>query len=160
MQLLSGTTKSTRSETRCSQAVLDAVPQVMWFIRRNMRSRPTAGISVPQFRALCALQRGKSETLSDVAVNMGSCLPTTSRLITGLVRKGLVKREEIAGDRRRQRLVLTAAGREGLEASLVETRRALEVELAKLADADRERIAESMLLLGDLFCSQSLERRE
>lgn len=151
MQLLTGATKVTSTTETCGQALLDYIPPVMWFIRRNIRSHQTAGLSVPQFRALCSIQYARCQSLSEVSINMGSCLPTTSRLVTGLVKKGLLKREEMAGDRRRQKLVLTAEGEEKLEASRSETRKALDAELAKLTEEQRERITESLKWLGDVF---------
>src|SRR3954470_22241366 len=84
----------------CARAMLDGLPLVMWFIRREMRHHRTGGLSVPQFRALCLLDRYPTISLSNVAEHLGSSQPSASRLITGLVSRRLVKREESSDDRR------------------------------------------------------------
>src|SRR5207245_354836 len=99
------------SADRCARAVLDSLPPVMWFIRSKMRQQRTRGLSVPQFRALCLLARFPTATLSHVAEHLGSSQPSASRLISGLVARGLVARKESSDDRRQISLVLTAKGK-------------------------------------------------
>src|SRR5881394_602656 len=79
---------------------LDGMPPVMWFIRCHMRRHRTAGISVPQFRALALLDRYPTASLSLVAEHLGSSQPSASRLITGLVIRGFVTRKQCDQDRR------------------------------------------------------------
>src|SRR3954471_9982889 len=100
----------------CAAALLDALPSVMWFIRQQMRSRRTKGMSVPQFRTLVLLKRYPSASVSAVSENLGSSLPTASRIVAGLVNKGLVTRKSRKDDRRHVSLELTARGRAALDA--------------------------------------------
>jgi DNA-binding MarR family transcriptional regulator len=65
--------------------MLDGMPPVMWFMRRQMRRHPTRGVSVPQYRVLVILDSIPSPSLSTVADNLGLSLPATSRVVTGLV---------------------------------------------------------------------------
>src|SRR4051812_2039393 len=95
----------------CARAMLDGMPQVMWFIRRQMRQHRTRGMSVPQFRTLVLLDRYPDASLSAVAENLGSTLPTASRMVSGLVAKGFVVRKVHPTDRRQASLVLTTKGR-------------------------------------------------
>src|SRR5437868_8242048 len=118
MQLMSRATSAPPEEAppgsdaaACARAMLEGLPTVMWFIRRQMRRHRTGGLSVPQFRALCLLDRSPTASLSIVAEHLGSSQPSASRLITGLVSRGLVKREESADDRRQIQLVLTSEGK-------------------------------------------------
>src|SRR5437016_14469786 len=96
---------------RCAKAMLDGLPPVMWFIRREMRRHRTCGLTVPQFRALALVDRYPTASLSLVAEHLGSSQPSASRLITGLVSRGLVTRRECPEDRRQVKLLLTRSGK-------------------------------------------------
>lgn len=135
----------------CARAMLDGMPQVMWFIRRQMRRHRTHGMSVPQFRTLVLLDRYPSASLSSVAEHLGSTLPTASRLVAGLVTKGLVARGERPGDRRQASLVLTGRGRTALNAARRATQDSMAREVAALSADDRLTIIRAMGLLRDVF---------
>src|SRR3954469_12118259 len=113
--------------SQCARTMLDGMPAVMWFIRREMRRQRTCGLSVPQFRALCLLDRYPTASLSLVAEHLGSAQPSASRLITGLVTRGFVERKESDQDRRQVELLLTSRGKTVLE---------------KAREATRERVAQ------------------
>ena len=133
--------------------MLDGMPQVMWFIRRHMRRHRTRGLSVPQFRALVLIERFPEASLSAIAEHLGSTLPSASRLMTGLVDKGLVERESSTEDRRRVSLLLTARGKSVLSAAQTETQDAVAAKVADLTDAQRATIAQAMQLLQDIFAN-------
>ncbi len=135
----------------CASHVLDTVPSVMQFIRTEMRGHRDLGISVPQFRVLTFLERRPGGSLSDAAERVGLSLPAMSRLIDGLVERGLLTREDAAEDRRRVSLRITDAGR-----ALVRTAR--EGALARLAEVlgtlsakERAQIIEAMQILRPMF---------
>src|SRR5215217_3088460 len=132
MQLLPEATIRTApaSAAACARAMLDGMPQVMWFIRRQMRRHRTHRLSVPQFRTLVLLDRYPTASLSSVAEHLGAALPTASRMVTGLVDKGLVVRRECPTDRRQMALVLTPKGRSVLNTARRETQDAVAREIA------------------------------
>ena len=136
---------------RCAGALLDALPAVMWFVRRNMRRHSTAGLSVPQYRTLSVLAQLPSAALCEVAENLGGTLPTISRVISGLVRKGYVERCTCSNDRRRVTLVITKKGREIFQIARKDTQRTVSEVLQKLDVTDRRKLLEIMTLLGNLF---------
>src|SRR4051794_1070087 len=151
MQLLAGETirgprsrtgkvapASTDAPLLCARAMLDGLPQVMWFIRQHMRRHRTRGLSVPQFRALVLMDRFPEASLSAIAEHLGSTLPSASRLVTGLVDKGLVVRESSSTDRRRVSLFLTPRGRAVLGAPPTETLGAGTAQGARLTPAQGE----------------------
>lgn len=140
----------------CARAMLDGMPQVMWFIRRQMRAHRTRGLSVPQFRTLCLLDRYPTASLSAVAENLGSTMPTASRMVSGLVTKGFVTRKTHPTDRRQASLVLTAKGRTALNTSRQATQDAVAREIARLSDQDRATIARAMTLLDNAFAATPL----
>ena len=75
----------------CATDLLDSVPPVIWFIRRQMRDH-RHGLSLPQLRVLAKVHSQPTASLSAVAEHVGASLPTASRLVNGLVAKGLLAR--------------------------------------------------------------------
>ena len=165
MQLLCGTNSDassgeTVSPEVCSRVLLDGLPAVMWFIRRQMRKHRSGGLSVPQFRALALLDRFPTATLSAVAEYMGTSQPSASRLITGLVSKGFVTRRECVKDRRQINLVLTPRGRSALETARQATQQRMAERIQALSEADRSMIAGSMRVLNEMFGKNEYEAQE
>src|SRR3954452_11064599 len=132
MQLLSTASKSAPTAEGCAAALLDAVPSVMWFVRRNMRRQRTKGLSVPQFRTLVLLRQYPFATLSLVGEQLGSTLPTASRMVAGLVGRGFIARKSCRDDRRQIRLELTSRGNAALDSALEGTRAAVAEKLSGL----------------------------
>jgi DNA-binding MarR family transcriptional regulator len=152
MQRLSAaTTAESASPLVCAGAMLDAMPQVMWFIRRHMRRHRTRGMSIPQFRTLVLLDARPDACLSEVAENLGASRPTASRIVSGLVTKNLVERQICATDRRHCELKLTATGRAVLNAGRQATQERLAAELAGLGPAERAGVTDAMTVLGRVF---------
>jgi DNA-binding MarR family transcriptional regulator len=154
MQLLSEATNA-KAEPGCpdwcATEILDALPGVIRFVRRHMRSRRAKGLSLPQFRTLALLRSVPSANLSAVAEFLGSSLPTASRIVSGLVSKGLVERCEHADDRRQLELVLTSRGSATVEIAHRATREELSRELQNLTAPQRAQIAKGMQSLRSLF---------
>jgi DNA-binding MarR family transcriptional regulator len=156
MQLLSVATKRTAagsavSPRACAEELLDALPPVMRFVRKHMRSHRAKGLSVPQFRTLALLRSAPATNLSAVAEFLGSSLSTTSRIVSGLVEKGFIRRCERAGDRRNVELALTPRGAAAVETSRRATMAQLAGELATLNESDRTILLRAMQSLHTLF---------
>jgi DNA-binding MarR family transcriptional regulator len=76
------------------------------------RSLADAGdVTLPQFRALVVLSAQPGLTVSDLAAALDIHPTSATRLIDRLVRKRLVRRTEMAEDRRVTQLQLAAGGR-------------------------------------------------
>src|SRR4051794_5418370 len=90
---------SNASDRRCAAEILECVPPVVWFLRRTMRSN-RGNLSLVQLRSLLLIDRQPSANLTNVADHLGSSLPTTSRIISGLVDRGFLTRQGAASDRR------------------------------------------------------------
>jgi DNA-binding MarR family transcriptional regulator len=150
MQLLRETTNA--SVETCAAALLEGLPPVMWFIRRNMRQHRGA-LSVPQFRALCKVEREPSISVSAVAEHLAASLPTTSRMMTGLVEKGFLRRVECARDRRQVSLAITSRGQRVLSAARRQTQKMLAREISSFSADERAVITTVMQTLGDQFAS-------
>jgi DNA-binding MarR family transcriptional regulator len=94
------------------------------------RSLAAAGdeVTLPQYRTLVVLGARGPQGTADLAAALAVNPSTATRLCDRLVRKGLVRRDRQAGDRRTVRIALTPAGRD-LVAAVTRRRR---TELARL----------------------------
>ena len=81
----------------CARQLLDTAPQIMRFIRAEMRSHRGHDLSVPQFRTLTFVNRNPEVSLSHLADHLGLTLPSTSKLVDGLVNQKVVTRREFEG---------------------------------------------------------------
>jgi DNA-binding MarR family transcriptional regulator len=154
MQQLLATTKPSAEKSplvvQCAREVLDSIPPVMWFIRRQMRTH-RGGLSLAQFRSLVRVNRPPQSTLSSVAEHLGATLPTASRIVAGLVDKGLMIRNDCRWDRRQVLLELTPRGREVLKNARKWTQQYMEIELEKLAPAERKMLIAAAKVLKTVF---------
>lgn len=132
---------------------MDGLPVVMWALRRSIRTNRQAGLSVPQFRTLAYIDRFPCAPLSLVAENLGATLPTTSRIISGLVRAGLVTRKDASGDRRKLSLELTPKGMRALESVRKSTQAYAASLLQDLEPKDRAAIAVAIRTLKRVFAA-------
>jgi len=123
---------------------------VTWFIRRQMRGH-RRDFSVPQFRTLVRVDHHPGTPLSDVAEHLGASLPTASRIVAGLVKKGYLSRCGSVSDRRRIELDLTDSGRAVLKAARAATQKQLEAELGRLNDSQRGILLTAMAILKQTF---------
>ena len=135
----------------CAREVLDTIPLIMCAIRTEMRKRRKFDLSVPQFRALAFLHHFPNASLSDVAEHVGLMLPSMSKLMDGLVARGLVTRRESSGDRRRVDLALTPAGKSVLEMAYKECQAHLAVVLGQLGAGERAAVIRAMQTLRTIF---------
>ncbi|MCX6099388.1 MAG: MarR family transcriptional regulator [Candidatus Bipolaricaulota bacterium] len=134
----------------CARAVLETTPLIMQSLRTQMRNLRGA-LSVPQFRALAFLGRRPRSSLSDVAQHVGTSLPSMSKLIDGLVTRGLIERGPEADDRRRVALSLTRDGRRLLDMVHDVTQARLSGLFGGLSAAERAAIVDAMKLVSPLF---------
>jgi DNA-binding MarR family transcriptional regulator len=104
-----------------------------------------------QFRSLVRVNRPPSASLSAVAEHLGASLPTTSRIVAGLVDKGLMARSGCRWDRRQVSLQLTPRGREVLQTARKATQHHMETELEKLATPQRAVLIKATKILKALF---------
>jgi DNA-binding MarR family transcriptional regulator len=130
-------------------AVIDAVPQLMRWIRTANRATTGTEVTVPQSRVLMHLRRTPGIGVSAVAEHLGIGLASASALVDRLVRRGLVVRAQDPDERRRVILTLTEEGVTRLAAATDATRRHLARALANRTPSERASIATAMGLLLD-----------
>jgi DNA-binding MarR family transcriptional regulator len=142
------------SVSECAHEVLDSVTPVNRFIRRQMCACQK-DLSLPQFRTLVCVSQGPEASLSAVAHFLGSSMPTASRIVTGLVQKGLLLRSGCA-DRRQVSLELTDKGRALLEKAWSGAQAAIEAKIQTLDPRERATVTHAMTLLKGVFGSAGL----
>ena len=136
------------------------VPSVMRFIRTEMRSHRALGLSVPQFRSLVFIERAAGTSLNGVAAHLGLTPPSVSKLIDGLRARGLVKRQESPGDRRRVTIEITTAGAEALSRARSAALASLSRLLGSLAEEDLSIVSRAMSGLRRIFTAGAQTRSE
>jgi DNA-binding MarR family transcriptional regulator len=150
MQSLQSASNPPTESYACAQEVLEAIPLVMRLIRNYMRQH-RSGLTVPQFRTLCYLSNTPQSSLSDVADFIGLSLPAMSRMVDGLVDKGLLDRRTCQNDRRHVRLSVTPLG----ETTVAESRQLAQEQLAevvrRLTPQQQSEVASTMRLVRDIF---------
>lgn len=131
--------------------MIETVPLVMQFMRRQMRRASKGELSVPQLRTIYFINIHDRPSLSDAADFIGLSLPAMSRLVDVLVRKELVSRQSCLNDRRHIRLGVTDAGRAALDLAWQGTHARLAEELAAMTPRNRRTIAQAMEVLRAAF---------
>jgi DNA-binding MarR family transcriptional regulator len=116
-----------------------------------MRRHRAADLSVPQFRVLAFLDRRRGATLSQVAEHSGLTLPSTSRMVDGLVARKLLTRRISPSDRRFVTLALTTQGRSRLESARRATQFRLAEMLRGLSAEERLAVVRAMEVLRPVF---------
>lgn len=139
------------SAMECARAVLDAVPLMMRAIGTHMRTHGGVNLSIPQFRTLLFLRQHEGASISNLAEHLEIALPSVSKLIDGLVARGMVRRQPHATDRRRVTLALTTVGRHALQASHEAAQHYLSTVLTRLPSSERATVAQAMRALQSVF---------
>jgi MarR family transcriptional regulator for hemolysin len=134
-----------------ARELLEVVPVIVKDIRSEMRSRRSPDLTVPQFRTLAFVERNRGTSLSAVANHMGLTLPSTSKLVDGLLDRGMLTREDNPADRRRVKLGVTNHGLRILETSRRGTLMYLTGKIASLSTDEREVIVKAMKAMRSVF---------
>jgi DNA-binding MarR family transcriptional regulator len=101
-------------------------------------------VSMPQLRALLALERSGPVNLSGFAASIDSSLPSASRLVGRLEEAGLIQRGVSKRSRREVEIRLTAAGRSTLAALRAARRKEIARVLRRLDAASADRLASAL----------------
>jgi DNA-binding MarR family transcriptional regulator len=139
------------SPDECAREVVEVVPLIMRALVGEMRRHDATDLSVPQFATLAFLSRNEGACLSDAAEHFGLRLPSMSKMIDGLVVRGLVLRSTNPTDRRRVTLALSESGRDALQVAREATRVFLAERLSNLTASQLAAVVQTMGVLRPLF---------
>ncbi len=106
---------------------------------------------MPQFRALVMIANEPETSLSEVADHLALSLPTTSRIVTGLVKQGLLKRSDCVEDRRQLSLGITSRGQGVLNTSWAAAQQSIAKELEEFNPQQRATIVAAMQVVKKMF---------
>jgi DNA-binding MarR family transcriptional regulator len=112
-----------------------------------LRALEESGLTLTQCKVLTALATGdarRPRAAKDIAAPIGASLPTVSRAVDVLVRRGLVRRGEDADDRRVRNLVLTEEGERLVRQLLAARLDGLAAFIADLTRAQRRKLATAL----------------
>jgi DNA-binding MarR family transcriptional regulator len=130
--------------------LMDIAPAITRIIRDERRKQRGIDLSIPQFRTLGRLDREPGSSLNDIADFLGLTPPAASRLVDGLVARGLVTRSLDPGDRRRLMLRVTPAGATLLDQASAAARAHLADLLSALTPDEQARVAEALAQLAPI----------
>ncbi len=124
------------------------------FDRGNMlRVIEESGLSMTQSKALLEIgglgEESEARHVSELAETFGVSVPSMSRAVDGLVKKGLATRVEDRDDRRVRRVAITARGKKLVETLLVVRQAGMEAFAASLTAAQRRKIDAAIEALMD-----------
>jgi DNA-binding MarR family transcriptional regulator len=151
MQLLSDASTLDVRPQHCAKQMIETVPLVMQFMRRQMRKASSRKLSIAQLRTLNFVSKHDLPSLSCAAEFIGLSLPAMSRLVDGLVKADLLTRRSCDDDRRHIRLAVTGLGQAALDESWKSTRARLADELAAMTAKERQAISAAMDILREKF---------
>ena len=127
-----------------ARVVATIAPRLNRVLRGNVRA--LGGLSMPQFVTLRMLRHG-ALSAGALAEKFDVSRPTITRMVDGLVKKGLVDRNGDLTDRRVQMVSLTTAGRELQGAGETAAENYLATLLSQAGDAELDRMVAAF---GDL----------
>lgn len=119
---------SRNAERERFEQAWDAFVTALRHARSRAADRPDTKLTHAQYHLLAALEGGRALAVGELAAAAGVSSPTATRMLDGLEREGLVRRQPAAEDRRRISVTTTDAG----ASALAETRERI--------DAARERL--------------------
>ncbi|HWE02948.1 MAG TPA: MarR family transcriptional regulator [Tepidisphaeraceae bacterium] len=157
MQLLSDASTADIRPQKCAKQMIETIPLVMQFMRRQMRKASSRKLSIAQLRTLNFVSKHDLPSLSCAAEFIGLSLPAMSRLVDGLVKADLLTRRACADDRRHVRLAVTPVGQSALDESWKSTHVRLADEVAAMKPQDCRTISAAMDILRQSFDPEAVK---
>jgi len=115
--------------------------------REARRGEESARLGTSRLSALAVLASTGPRSLAELAAADRVRAPTMSRIVEGLVRDGLVTREQVPTNRRTVRITLTPEGRAALDRERKGRVRQLANRLEKLGESEQRALQRGVELL-------------
>lgn len=135
-----------RLEHRAQQAPGDPAPRLILTVTRSPLRGPAA-----QWRVLVVLGRVDTARVGGLATAVGVSLPSTSRLVRRLERRGLVTTERDMEDRRATLVRITRQGRNIRDSVIIRRRTMMEAAIAARAPSLPRGLAEGLTAIARAF---------
>lgn len=150
-------TQPRRSLTDAADALVAVSPLVTRWLERLLATHEPP-LTPAQFAALREIA-AEGVSGSELARRTGVSGPAVSQLLASLADAGLLERREFAGDRRRQTLALSAAGRAALQSAQSALRERLEALLSELPHPEADALARALPAVEALLSGSPPPRR-
>lgn len=137
-------------ETELARLLLDTLFPATQALRVEMRSAASDRLTVAQFRILAQLYRGV-KNVARLAEHQGVSQPAMSKMVEGLVVRGLVARTPFAEDRRLISLNLTEAGQAIFQEVREKAQRNMATRLAQLSADQQNQIRQGLALIRQVL---------
>lgn len=132
-----------------SKRLLEVLPPIVQNLRSDARIAVKGQLTLPQFRILGALNRGL-QTVGAIAEEQGVAQPTASKMVDGLVKRGLIKRVSSPNDRRQIHLELSKKGISTFQQGKQAVQMRMSLRLKKLSASEREILAQALNNIDEL----------
>ncbi len=142
-----------KSNTDLGKRLLEVIPPLMHQIRIEVRASAKKELTIPQFRILAHIQLGVKH-VSQIAELHGVSQPSMSKMVEGLVKRGLIKRAPHSSDRRQIVLELTGKGKALYEKVKIAAQKNLNVNLINLSTNERTKLSQALDLIAKTFKNQ------
>ncbi len=137
-------------DTELARQLLDVIPTAMRAIRCELRKSAGCDLTIPQIRILIQLAR-HTATNRQMAEWQSVSAPAMTRMVDGLVQRGLVERLREGADRREVQLRLTPEGRSRLDAAMGAAQMRFAGRIATLQPADKAVLGKGLAVLEQMF---------
>ncbi|MDB5037545.1 MAG: MarR family protein [Bacteriovoracaceae bacterium] len=126
-----------------AKRLLEVIPPIVQKIRSEARLAVKGKITLPQFRILSNISQG-IKTVGGIAEVHGVAQPTMSKMVDGLVKRGMIKRIADKDDRRQINLALSKKGADLYRQSLKSIQLQLSKALSELNLTERNSLAKTL----------------
>lgn len=138
------------TSAQLAERILDIVPASMRKIRAQVRVEAKLKLTMPQFRILANIYHGFNR-VGKIAEYHGVSQPSMSKMVDGLVRRGLIVRAIHSGDRRCVTLTLTKKGEAIFHQVRKQVKRRLTAKIASLTDSRKRNLQRGLELLSEIL---------
>lgn len=137
---------------RSDDAVVDAVvgtSRALVAIAARSLGATGEEVTLPQYRALVVLASRGPQRVIDLAGFLNVNASTATRMCDRLARKGLIRRQRLASDRRTVRVSISPAGRDLVAVVTRRRRREVEDIVHRMTPDERERLVATLRMFAD-----------
>ncbi len=135
---------------KTAKRLLEIIPLSMARVRAEMRFCIPGDLSVPHFRILGSIIRGK-KLVNEIAQHHGVSQPSMSRSVNSLVKRGLIERSHTSADRRQTPLRLTKKGAALFRKIKTATENRLSQKVLAMDSKNRNALLQGLAELEKLF---------
>lgn len=141
----------------CAEKIVLVLPKIMQLIREEVRGGKLSNLTVPQFRTMIFFNNHPGSALTSVAEHIGLTMPSMSKIVDGLVERGLLNRRLSETDRRKVCITLTGNGASVLKSAYTVAVEHISSRLSILKQEEFAIIEKALDLLLQVFMSPQQE---